>query len=259
MRKKRWKPSLYITRLKEKWDSFGRTDPLWSILSNPEKQGNKWQIGEFFDTGKQFVQSLMEDLSTLGVEVHRGRALDFGCGVGRLTQSLAPYFEEVHGVDIAPSMIALAREYNRFGDRCRYHLNTSSDLHSFADGSVDFVCSYITLQHVQPRLSRRYIKEFLRVLAPRGVLVFQLPSEPSSSVESPWLMRAKLVVKPMVPTSILNVYRELKGVDQPVMDMFGIPKSAVIRLVEGNQGQVVDVKQDGSEHGWISLQYCVTK
>src|SRR5665213_3636683 len=46
--------------------------------------------------------------------------------------------------------------------------NSSSpagDLSRFADGSIDMIYSWITLQHVRPRYARQYIREFLRVLA----------------------------------------------------------------------------------------------
>ncbi len=44
-------------------------------------------------------QSLWEHLYSLGVTIPHGKALDFGCGVGRVTQALAQYFDEVYGVD----------------------------------------------------------------------------------------------------------------------------------------------------------------
>jgi len=48
-------------------------------------------------------------IESLGVEPSGGRALDFGCGLGRLTQPLAERFDEAVGVDIAASMIEGAR------------------------------------------------------------------------------------------------------------------------------------------------------
>ena len=39
-----------------------------------------------------------------------GTALDFGCGVWRLTQPLADHFKEVCGIDISPNFIELANK-----------------------------------------------------------------------------------------------------------------------------------------------------
>jgi hypothetical protein len=120
---------------------------------------------------------VLKDLEKLDHSLARGKALDFGCGVGRLTQAMCRHFEECHGIDIAESMVAKAREYNRHGARCHYHVNTKSDLSLFADHTFDFIYTNIVLQHNPPAMSRRFIQEFLRILAPGGLLVFQLPSE----------------------------------------------------------------------------------
>src|SRR5205807_4159881 len=113
---------------------------------------------------------VFDRLNALGISLRRGRALDFGCGVGRLTQALCERFDSVAGVDIAPSMIELANRYNRFGARCEYAVNDTDDLSRFADGTFDFAFTLIVLQHMVPKYARRYIAELLRVTATDGVL-----------------------------------------------------------------------------------------
>jgi len=167
-----------IKELQKNWDEFGKTDPLWSIITSPDKKGNKWDVDEFFATGEREIDAVMEYIKFLGIAVSHRKALDFGCGIGRLTQALARYFDEVYGVDIAPSMVELAKKYNRYGDKCRYYLNETDDLKLFSDNSVHLIYTNITLQHMEPRYSKNYIKEFLRILAPQGVLIFQLISKP---------------------------------------------------------------------------------
>lgn len=168
------KPSL--ERLQQTWEELGRADPLWAVLSIPAKSGNRWQLEEFFRTGDVEVDLVMAELEQRSLHPGRRRALDFGCGVGRLSQALCRYFEEVDGVDIAPSMVETATGLNRHGPRCRYHLNMAGDLALFGDGTFDFVYSVIVLQHVEPALSERYMAEFVRVLRPGGVAIFQVPS-----------------------------------------------------------------------------------
>jgi SAM-dependent methyltransferase len=163
--------------VQKNWNEFGRTDPLWAILTVPDKKNNQWNTEEFFDTGQREIAEVMTYVGTLPVSLARRRALDFGCGVGRLTQALCDYFESCVGVDIAASMIKQARLYNRHGDRCQYFLNESNDLRLFADDTFDLVYSVIVLQHMAPRYSRKYIQEFFRVLAPGGLAIFQIPSE----------------------------------------------------------------------------------
>jgi SAM-dependent methyltransferase len=169
------------------WDQFGKTDPFWAILTDPAKRGGQWGPTEFFETGRKEIAEVMAYVQSLPIELKRGRALDFGCGAGRLTQALCDYFTECHGVDIAPSMIELANRYNRYSDKCQYHLNDRSDLALFGNDEFDFIYSNIVLQHMRPEYSASYLIEFLRLLRPGGLLVFQLPSEPNVSDQMPGL------------------------------------------------------------------------
>lgn len=125
-----------------------------------------------------FVRWVAQKLESLGTVPVLGRALDFGCGHGRLTQALATYFPEVVGVDIAASMLAAARLANKHGDRVSYVQNVRPDLSMFADASFDFVLTALVLQHMRPEYAACYMREFLRVLRPGGVAFFQIPVEP---------------------------------------------------------------------------------
>lgn len=161
------------------WNQFGEVDPLWAILMRPDCKEGRWDRHEFFAQGQSDVSCALEAVGWQQIVLRQRRALDFGCGVGRLTQALACYFEEVDGVDIAPSMIRRANRYNPYGERCRFHVNERDELSLFGDGQFDFVLSLIVLQHMRPEYAKKYIAEFLRVLAPGGALVFQMPSHRS--------------------------------------------------------------------------------
>jgi SAM-dependent methyltransferase len=160
-----------LANLRSNWDALGRENPLWAIRSDRDS----WGLDEFFATGREEIDAMLEQLAELGLEP-RGRALDFGCGAGRLSQALADHFERVVGVDIARSMIDLANENNRHGEQCRFELNEAADLACFEDASFDFLYSNIVLQHVGTELAKGYMAEFLRVMAPGGIAVFQVPS-----------------------------------------------------------------------------------
>lgn len=159
------------------WETLAQNDPLWAILSEPEKKGRKWDVDEFFEIGRTEVDAILKTLEEAGRPVlKRGAALDFGCGVGRLSQRLADYFDRVTGVDISTNMIALARKFNRHGGRVEYVHNNLPDLSLFANGQFDFVYSNIVLQHMEPRHAIAYMREFFRVTRPGGSIVFQIPS-----------------------------------------------------------------------------------
>jgi ubiquinone/menaquinone biosynthesis C-methylase UbiE len=266
-----------LKRLRRNWDALGKTDPLWAILSVPEKKGNRWDLEEFLATGQEEIDNTMADLATLGLEPKSGRALDFGCGAGRLTQALADRFDEVWGVDIAPSMIELAHRYNRHPARCRYFLNDRPDLRLFEDGSFDFIYSNITLQHIEPTYHGSYLTEFLRVLVRGGLLVFQLPSrkrvtpEPNPSGKPAGSKRPlKERVRPMTPDPLIDLYRWTRArvvlrrmqdarKEVPRMEMWGTPREEVEELLRQHGGRLLDAATDEWAPEWVGFRYTVTK
>jgi len=153
------------------WEDLAQLDPLFAILTERGKEFGKWDREEFFSSGMAEIDALM---SRCGLKTgDNGRALDFGCGVGRLSRALSRYFGEVCGVDISPEMVRLA---SQFTPACKFYVNESTDLKIFADNSFDFVYCNIVLQH-QPdkETARNYIAEFVRLTKPAGMAVFQIP------------------------------------------------------------------------------------
>ncbi|MEZ7196923.1 class I SAM-dependent methyltransferase [Pseudodesulfovibrio karagichevae] len=167
---------MYLKELQRNWNTFGQEDPLWAVASSPDKIDNAWDIQEFFETGSSYIAGIAQWMETNGLPEGRASALDFGCGVGRLTQALCGHFKTCVGVDIAPSMLAKAKEFNKFGMRCVYRLNEADDLSLFRDRSFDMVHTAHVLQHIRPHVGIRYIAEFIRVLKPGGLAAFHCPS-----------------------------------------------------------------------------------
>lgn len=165
-----------VDGIREFWERHARRDPLWAVLSDPTKKDRGWDLRQFLETGAREISLLMYQLDDLHIVVSRQKALDFGCGVGRLTLALADFFDEVTGVDVSPTMIRLADRLNREPERVRYVLNLREDLAVFGDEEFDVVYTDIVLQHLEPGIARGYLIEFLRILRPGGLLVFQLPS-----------------------------------------------------------------------------------
>jgi SAM-dependent methyltransferase len=167
---------LNLRSLQKHWNSLGRQDPLRAILARSEKKDVPWDVEKFFQSGVLEIDAMLRYAESIQPLLEKKCALDFGCGVGRLTRALAAHFDHVCGVDISPAMIEHARNYQGAGSRSEYLVNETGDLGLFPDGRFDFIYSSITLQHMPPRLARQYIAEFLRVLTPAGLLLFQLPS-----------------------------------------------------------------------------------
>ncbi len=252
-----------LARLGHQWNALGRRDALGAVLTRPWT-APEWDVADFFETGRADVERLMRAIARRAPRLTTRRALDFGCGVGRLTQPLANHFTEVQGVDVAASMIARARLENPTPARCHFVVNRRPHLRRFKTGTFDLVYSRLVLQHMPPSLVRRYIPEFVRVLAPGGLLVFQLPaviSDPRRSFcEAPVRGRFKRAL----PRRMVQAYRGLKyPLCQPPpsgMDMFGMARDTVVELVEGAGGRIFVTTSDDS-HGTRApgFEYWVTR
>jgi len=230
-----------LSEVQRYWDRQAHSDPMWAILTDPAKAEGRWNVDEFFATGVHDVGIFMKQAAEWEKPLARRTALDFGCGIGRLSQALADHFDQVYGVDISPKMIELAREHNRKGARVEYRCNQASDLSHFADGSIDMILSWITLQHMRPRYARRYIHEFLRVLAPGGLLLFQYPS------------------KPIGLGVHLARWKALLSRPRP-MYMNGMDREEVVELLRRGGASVLDVEQDDDAiPGYHSFCYAATR
>ncbi len=207
-------------QLKDNWQRFGLEDPLWAISTEPGTKGNLWNLERFFEIGRSTVAATIQPVLALRPDLGRARPLDFGCGVGRLTRGLEAFFDAAVGVDVAASMIEKARELSPADSRCSYVLNERPDLQVFEDGSFDFVLSFIVLQHMRQEYQERYLHEFLRVLKPKGLCLFQLPDY-------------------LVSTAAPGPRGE------PVMEMYGMAPETVSQIAADAGAAVLSIEENG--------------
>lgn len=82
------------------WNDLALADPMWAVCSDPAKRGS-WHRDAFLETGQEEVDRIMRELANHGwAPEQSGSALDFGCGLGRLTRALGNHFAAVVGIDI---------------------------------------------------------------------------------------------------------------------------------------------------------------
>ena len=154
------------------WDDLATVDPLWAVLSADSKRNGGWELDEFFATGEAEVEHILATATELGRPARREQALDFGCGVGRLTRALAKRFGETQGVDVSERMLEQARRLNE--DTPNLTFATADEPPT---GPFDLVVANLVLQHLPSRaLARAYINRLLKAARPDGLVVFQLPT-----------------------------------------------------------------------------------
>jgi len=243
-----------LFRLRLHWNGFARRNARAAILTSPGSRAaaaSPWSKDEFLRTGSEEIAQVFERLQRQGIQFPQGRALDFGCGIGRLSFALGEHFREVIGVDVSERMIVLATADNRRPGVCRFIHNPRADL-PCADASVDFVYSRFVLQHMSQALARTYIAEFIRVLTPDGLCVFQLPEPEDDSVRGGAFKRA-------LPLTLVRAFRRLRiawrqGPQFPRMEMVGVARDDVWAWLRAGGASCIETWPDNS-HGTQSRGY----
>ncbi len=243
--------SRQLAHLRHVWQTLGRDDPLWAVLSHADKRGGRWDVAEFLATGKREIDNQLAALAMDGYPRGNDLALDFGCGAGRLTRALAAHFTHAIGIDVSASMIAAADELNADIDNVEFRENAAPQLQGIADASVDFVFSHIVLQHIPPALAAGYVEEFFRVLAPGGAAAFQFVEGVDDSLRGRFFGLAS--------NRWLNPLRRLLWRRREVFEMHVLPEDELhARLARHPQLRLAHVFDDGSAGpGWRGRRWVV--
>jgi 2-polyprenyl-3-methyl-5-hydroxy-6-metoxy-1,4-benzoquinol methylase len=162
------------------WERLGQTDPYYAVLTAPQYHGDLSESAraEFFRSGEAHVARVFSIIrSRLDPAFAPVRALDFGCGVGRVLIPLAARCREVTGVDVSPAMLAEARRNCDAAGAPQVRLLRSDDNLSAVNGEFDLVHSYIVLQHVPVRRGESLVQALASRLAPDGIGVFHVTYE----------------------------------------------------------------------------------
>jgi SAM-dependent methyltransferase len=197
--------------MRQDWDERARENAFHYIAS----WRLEWDDGSFLMSGEEdFARLVAPVLQRCGLPASGPAMLELGCGAGRMTHSFAKRFERVYAFDLSPEMLRRAKEMHKQRSNILWLLGNGADLSCIASSSLDFVFSYLVLQHLpEEALALRYVQELLRVLRPGGVFLFQFNSglQPTMNlrgrtawgiVDALWSMR-------------------LRGVGRAVAAMFG--------------------------------------
>src|SRR5258708_15531090 len=94
-------------RMRADWNARAGEDAGYYVALGRRGQDD----AGFFATATEVINGLEWELRRAPrLERARWRALEIGCGPGRLMRPMSRHFAEIHGVDVSDEMIALARE-----------------------------------------------------------------------------------------------------------------------------------------------------
>ncbi|HEX6999944.1 MAG TPA: methyltransferase domain-containing protein [Gammaproteobacteria bacterium] len=161
-----------MTRQAEGWKVLGSTEPYFAVLTDrrfhdADRPGPSREA--FFRTGEDDIAKLFERITAEYPSFAPRRALDFGCGVGRLLLPLARRVPEVVGVDISPAMLAEARRNATEAGLSNVTLLSSDAPEYRRAGAFDLVHSHIVFQHIPRREGLRIVRDLLDRLSRGGV------------------------------------------------------------------------------------------
>eukprot|EP01083_Nonionella_stella_P034005 93071_1 len=161
------------------WNDYGKHDPYWGVLTNDQYHLSNISANvreQFFLTGRDTIEhQVIPYLKQHNIILHGDNALDFGCGVCRISVQLARFFNTVYSVDISEHYLKECMKNAK-----HFKLNNiipilnkgTIDLNG---DTVDFIISLISIQHNPSEIQRLIIKQLLGLLNPNGVAYLHIP------------------------------------------------------------------------------------
>jgi len=233
-----------IKTLEETFSDWGTREPYYSVLTSDRflsHNMNEQTLEDFYKLGELDIHFALEILEHNRVRLNPLKALDFGCGAGRLSFALAKLFRFVIGCDISEPHLDVARANARqFGVNNVHFCKNSENLFDlFPPESFDFIYSRLALQHIPPYLSKAYLRQFATLLKTDGYVLIQLPTKSPEYTCNP------------------------EAFDTPVpshaIHMYAVEIRDVLEVLNESNCQLVDLVLETDRDGWISHVFLAKK
>ena len=240
------------------WQQYGKDNPYFGVLSDERFRGASLcesALRDFHASGEQYVQETLALCQRHFAAPVPTKALDFGCGVGRLTLALARHFESVTGIDVSQAMLDEARtSCNTLGvGNVRWCEKLEELAHE--EGTFSFINTFIVLQHIEPTRGLGFIAAMLRLLDQGGHGAIHLTYAREKD-------RATLGVRPFGSKATQAIRRRLSALHRrlarrdPEMQMNAYPLNEVLfRLQDAGVQQVHTRFTDHGGHWGVLLLF----
>ena len=167
-----------MKRADKHWEKLGEQDPYyWVTTQNKYRSDVLTPEGmeEFFSEGDEYLKKLVQVIKNhLSPDFAPVRALDYGCGVGRILMSMGHLFESAVGTDISEPMLEKARLHAKEAGLDSLEIVKSDDQLSKIEGSFDFIHSIYVFQHIPNYRGYEIFRQLLEKLNPGGVAMIQI-------------------------------------------------------------------------------------
>jgi 2-polyprenyl-3-methyl-5-hydroxy-6-metoxy-1,4-benzoquinol methylase len=217
------------------WEHFGSTDPYHGVLTKEGFRKEKFDEQArttFFESGERYVDFALSVVrSNIDAEFVPTRAIDFGCGVGRVTLPLARRCQHATGIDVSEGMLQeAAANAERAGVTNVSWTRSDRDL-SGLTGTFDLIHSFIVFQHIMPHRGIAILDRLISVLSEGGIGIIHLTYANRSG--TPLVRRAMTAAYEWIP--FVNLLRNLvrrQPVRTPMMHMSRYSLNRVLRLLQ---------------------------
>src|SRR5271163_4853887 len=162
--------------MRNDWNARAKEDAGYYVAFGRRDQDD----AEFYATATEMVTSLESELRRVPLSERGGwRALEIGCGPGRLMRPMARHFVEIDGVDVSDEMIGIAKKRLNDLPNAHPHHTDGATLSLFPDDTFEFVYSYAVFQHIPSReVVVQYLRETHRVMKTGGLARLQFNGLP---------------------------------------------------------------------------------
>ncbi|MGB7070693.1 MAG: class I SAM-dependent methyltransferase [Pyrinomonadaceae bacterium] len=239
-----------MAKHKNTWERVGANDPYYAVATFEkfhQANLNDDLVSEFFETGYGHVESLWCDIREgFDVDFRPKNALDFGCGVGRITLAMADRCERVVGIDISESMLAEARKNCQNRNISNVDFRSTDEFFRSSGDMFDFVHSYIVLQHIEPVTGIDAIANILERLSPEGIGMLHVTyHDPSALFQK---LRLKAYRKfPFIYSSVNRLRR--RKVSHRLFPMYKYDLGRIFTMLKANECENIFVRL--TDHGML--------
>jgi SAM-dependent methyltransferase len=243
-----------VESMRRDWDERARKDAYFYIAT----WRKDWNATSFFESGEEDYRRLVSPvLERFQVPTPGKTMLELGCGAGRMTRTFAEKFSKVIGFDVSREMLDRARLLNEGVENITWVQGNGVDLSNITSGSVDFVFSYLVLQHLPAKtLVHSYVGEILRVLTNGGICLFQFNGTPEKfmnwkgrlvwgAIDLLWRMHLNSASRAVA--RILGMDPEMAGNSWHGV---GVKYEAIGRTISSNGGAVLECSGIGTPMAW---------
>lgn len=168
-----------IKIVKRTWLKLGITKPHFSVLTETKylpNRLNSQNVKTFYESGEAESKEIISILSNFNFNnLNSKSCVEFGCGVGRVTLSLAKVFRNVTAYDISENHIQIAKNMAETVKLSNIGFRICADNIIEPIEKCDFYYSKIVFQHNPPPIIYLLIRNALISLNPDGIAIFQVP------------------------------------------------------------------------------------